>query len=115
MLEDGLSSVERVRSIFHLVVVIDENLSWKDHISVSRAKTPRGIGVMNKLKNLIPYSKLKSLYLTLVQSHFDYAVYHAIGSLIPEIIGKPNLKNLEFEEVEVGESYGPTWSIHLFK
>lgn len=44
----------RITSIFFL---------WKHHSSL----------VLNRLKNLVPYSTFKSLYFTLVQSNFYYA------------------------------------------
>ena len=67
------SVIERVVSIRYLGVVFDENLSWKEQINQVRAKSARGVGTMCRLKNLLPFCALKSLYFSLVQSHFDYA------------------------------------------
>ena len=65
-----LKGLYRIR---YLGVVFDENLSWKEQINQVRAKSARGVGIMCRLKNLLPYCALKSLYISLVQSHFDYA------------------------------------------
>ena len=67
------SVIERVVSIRYLGVVSDENLSWKEQINQVRAKSTRGVGIMCRLKNLLSYCDLKSIYFSLVQSHFDYA------------------------------------------
>ena len=67
------SVIERVVSIRYFGVVFDENLSWKEQINQVRAKSARGVGIMCRLKNLLPYCALKSLYISLVQYYFDYA------------------------------------------
>ena len=67
------SVIERIVSIRYLGVVFDENLSWKEQINQVRVKSARGVGIMCRLINLLPYCALKSLYFSLVQSQFDYA------------------------------------------
>ena len=53
-------------------MVVDENLPWKGHINIFRSKASWGGGIMNQLKNIIPYSALQLVYFTLVQYHLDY-------------------------------------------
>ena len=68
------SSVERVSVFNFLGFVIDENLSWNNHISKISSKIGRVIGVMSKLKRLIPSHSLKLMYNSLVIPHINYGI-----------------------------------------
>ena len=66
--------IQKVNQVQFLCLTIDENLSWKHHISAIANKISTGTGVINRLKNCLPLSTTvySSIYCSLIQSHFDY-------------------------------------------
>ena len=65
--------LERVKVTKFLGVLIDECLSWKNHIDCISKTVSRNIGVMNKLKYSIPHRILHTLYCTLISPYLSYA------------------------------------------
>ena len=49
------NQVEQVTNFNFLGITIDQNLTWKDHISKISIKIARVIGIMNKLKHIFPH------------------------------------------------------------
>ena len=59
---DGVS-LNRVSSTKFLGVIIDENLTWKNHIDAISKIISRNSGMLTKLKHFVPENILYSLYL----------------------------------------------------
>ena len=57
-----------------LGILIDENLSWKQHISYLNSKISRTLFTINQVKHFLPYDSLTKLYSTLVESHLSYGI-----------------------------------------
>ena len=55
-----------------LGVIINENLTWTDHINVINNKCNKSIGILRKLHNTLPKSTLVTLYNTLVYPYLNY-------------------------------------------
>ena len=55
-----------------LGVIINENLNWKDHILAVEAKMCRYVGILYKLKKILPLSARKNIFHSFVQSHLHY-------------------------------------------
>ena len=55
-----------------LGLIIDNKLNWDRHILCTSSKMSRNIGVLNKLKSLLPSHILFLLYNTLVLPHLNY-------------------------------------------
>jgi len=66
------SVLKRVSSCKHLGVMIDETLSWADHVDYIRKKAQPGIFILKKAKSFLPTHLLNMLYRSTVESHFDY-------------------------------------------
>ena len=66
--------IQKVNQFQFLGLTIDENLSWKHHISAIANEISRGTGVINRLKNCLPLSILRTINCSLIQSHFDYTL-----------------------------------------
>ena len=66
--------LKQVRSTKFLGIHIDENLSWKSHIDVITAKISKNIGVMNRLKYVLPSSILLTLYNSFVLPYLNYSI-----------------------------------------
>merc|ERR1712018_287634 len=59
--------------------MIDEHLSWKDHISTVTKRISRSVGIICKLRSCLSVPLLKTLYYSLVYSHVNYGI-HTWGS-----------------------------------
>ena len=56
------TALERVRHTKFLGVLIDDCLTWKNHIDCVSKTISRNISVMNKLKHFVPTRVLHTLY-----------------------------------------------------
>ena len=70
---DGVS-LNRVSSTKFLGVIIDENLTWKNHIDAISKTISRNTGMLTKLKHFLPENILHSLYCTLILPYINYGV-----------------------------------------
>ena len=68
------TKLKRVDKMKFLGVTIDENLSWKNHIDGITKTISRNIGMINKLKFIIPERILHTLYCTLVLPYINYGI-----------------------------------------
>ena len=66
--------IKQVKSTRFLGVVIDEKLSWKDHISALKSKLKCQAGAINRIKDCVPKTLHKDLYYTLFESHLSYCI-----------------------------------------
>ena len=57
------TNLQKVSSTKFLGVIIDENLTWKNHIDGISKTIARNVGVLNELKCYIPKRVLHSLYI----------------------------------------------------
>ena len=64
--------IERSTCERFLGVLVDENLSWSDHIKSLASKISRNSGIIYKLKGIVPESVLKTLYNSFIQSNLNY-------------------------------------------
>ena len=64
--------IKRVKSYKCLGLELDEGLTWESHVSVIISKVSKVIGVLRRLKSLLPLSALVPIYNFLIQPHFDY-------------------------------------------
>ena len=58
----------------YLGVLIDNKLSWKQHIEHVRVKIARGIGIMSRVRNYTNRKCLLNLFYAFVQSHIEYNI-----------------------------------------
>ena len=56
-----------------IYIVVDENLSWDEQYNTLKGKIYGGLSSLKKLKNIIPQTKLCSVYYAIVESHLRYA------------------------------------------
>ncbi len=57
-----------------LDIFMDENLTWRDHISYINSKIARTLFSIKQVKNVLPRESLKTLYLALIQPHISYGI-----------------------------------------
>ena len=66
--------INKVDHTKFLGVIIDDKLSWKEHISAILAHLRRFVGIFYKISFFVPRSILKMLYFSLVHSKIIYAI-----------------------------------------
>ena len=66
------SKIEQAFSTKFLGVIINENLTWSDHVYVLLNKTSKNLGVIRKLSKSLPLDILYSLYNTLIDPYLQY-------------------------------------------
>ena len=55
-----------------LGVHIDQTLSWNVHVENLCKKIASGIGALKRVRSFVPHETLRSIFMSLVQPHFDY-------------------------------------------
>ena len=60
--------MERVESIKFLGVLLDENLSWKDHIKYIENKVAKNIGLLYRAKLFLDKNSLLTLYYSYIHT-----------------------------------------------
>jgi hypothetical protein len=68
------NALERVSAFTFLGVTIDEHLDWKAHIHKISCKVARTIGVLSRVKHLLPQIILKTIYNSLILPYLNYCL-----------------------------------------
>ena len=66
-------NLESKDSIKYLGVVIHKNLTWNEHIESLIGKVNQRIGLLNRIKHLLPLDARVALYNALIRPLFDFA------------------------------------------
>ena len=66
------AKLERVNETKFLGVIISHKLSWKSHISTVCNKMSKNIGIISKIRHLLPAEHVLRLYHTLVEPYVSY-------------------------------------------
>ena len=64
--------IRRVKLVKSLGLIVDDTLTWLNHIEYITGKVKRGIGAMKKTSNYLDRNSLLMLYRTSVETHFRY-------------------------------------------
>ena len=67
------NKIKQVQSIKYLGVIIDEKLSWKEHIKTVESKISKACGAICKLRHYVDFDCLRALYYGYAYSHLQYA------------------------------------------
>jgi len=73
-LKIGSSIISRISETKYLGIVIDDNLTWCNHISTLISKVSSMIGIMYKRRHLLPVSCIKNVYFSLIHSVLIYGI-----------------------------------------
>lgn len=66
--------IERVRTFKFLGLMLNENLDWDDHYCMVKSRVSKSIGILHRLKHILPFSILLTLYHALVMSHLNFHI-----------------------------------------
>ena len=56
----------------HLVVILDFKLTFEDHLNNVLGKVNKEVGLLRKLRNLLPRRTLITIYKAFIRPHLDY-------------------------------------------
>ena len=72
-LKIGNNIIEKATSIKFLGVMIDKNISWRDHVKTVENKLSKNIGLLYQVKQFLDENSLKALYFSYINSYLNYA------------------------------------------
>ena len=101
--------ISRKNTARFLGVIINENLTWNDHILAIKAKMSRYVGILYKLKKFLPLSALKNIFHSFVQSHLNYC------SLVWGLGCKSSIERLFVEQKKAIRALAPGFNRNFFK
>ena len=67
--------IDRVAQFTFLSIILDENLSWKNHINMISNKLSKINGVLHRLKYIFPKHIMLSVYKSLFMPHMSYGSF----------------------------------------
>ena len=75
----GNSMIKRSGSIKFLGIMVDEHLTFKNHVHYVSNKLSRSVGILNKLKLFLPFKASKSIYFAFILPYLNYVtkIWHA--------------------------------------
>ena len=101
--------IEKKENALFLGVIINENLTWKEHTLAIRAKMSRYVGILYKLKNILPLNARKNIFHSFIQSHLNYC------SLIWGLGAKSNVEPLFIEQKKAVRALMPGFNTNYYK
>ena len=66
--------IEFVKEFNYLGIILDSNITWKQHIKHIFNKISRTAGIMSKLKNYLPIEIMQVLYKSLITPYLNYGI-----------------------------------------
>ena len=69
MIDGG--EIRRIKSVKYLGM-IDDKLTWEQHIELISEKMVHNIGILKRIRNFIPQESLLLLYYTLIEPYLRY-------------------------------------------
>ena len=64
--------VRRVKCVKYLGMIVDDKLTWSQHVDYISSKITRNIGILKRIRHFIPKESLLLLYHTLIEPYFKY-------------------------------------------
>ena len=101
--------IERNTDARFLGIIINDNLTWNSHILAIKAKMSRYVGILYKLKKLIPLTARKNIFYSFVQSHLNYC------SLVWGLGPKASIEPLFSEQKKAMRALMPGFNLNYFK
>ena len=70
----GGHRLKRVVVTKSLGLMIDENLSWEEHVNYMSKKVAKGLAMLRRIRDLLPINTLVDIYSSIIHPHFDYCI-----------------------------------------
>ena len=68
------STIKINDTVKYLIITIDNKLNFEEHINALATKISRSLGVLSKLRHILPKSALCNLYHSMIHPHLLYAI-----------------------------------------
>ncbi len=68
------TTVEKAQEFNFLRLTLNEHMNWKSHSNNLSNKISRHIGILNKLKNVLPLKTKLLIYNSLILSHLNFGI-----------------------------------------
>ena len=65
-------NVSKTFSQKHLSVILDFKLTFEEHLNNVLAKVNKAVGLLRKLRNILPRTTLVTIYKAFIRPHLDY-------------------------------------------
>ena len=105
----GNIPIERKSVARFLGVLVDDKLSWSHHIAAVKSKMSRYIGVLYKLKHILPLPARILSFNSLVQSHINYC------SLVWGACSKNKIETIFATQNKAIRAIMPGWVNYFYK
>ena len=69
----GSNNIERTSSIKFLGVMLEEHISWIDHVRTVENKIAKNIGLLDRVSQFLDEDSLKTVYFSYIHSYLNYA------------------------------------------
>ena len=66
--------IDHVNNFNFLGIIIDSHLNWNSHIEKISSKISRSLGILNKLKRILPIDPKLKIYNSIILSHINYGI-----------------------------------------
>ena len=100
-------SIKSINKDKYLGIYLDYKLNFLDHIKIVETKVARSIGILYKLKYVLPKDALLQLYHSLVHLYFTYG--HTVwGNTFPTYISKLHRLQNKVIRIVCGSSWNET-------
>ena len=67
-------SLSRKNNVLYLGMVLDDKLKFNEHTKRISTKISKSVGIINRIKNIVPFPVLKNLYYTLIYPYLYYCL-----------------------------------------
>ena len=74
VLHIGGENIDCVNNFNFLGIVLNHHLNWHSHTTKIANKICKIIGILNKLKHILPQQILSTIYTSLVTPHLNYGI-----------------------------------------
>ena len=68
---DGFT-IKRTKVVKYLGLVVDDALTWSQHIDYISTKIARGVGILKRTRSFLPKQSLLTLYQSMTEPYFNY-------------------------------------------
>ena len=105
ILNKKIGRVKEAKKLDSLGSSLDEKLNWSAHIKTLKSKMSRYIGILCKIKKLLPIQAKMQIFRNLIQSHLNYC------SIVWGFTAKSNIESL----FRIQKKRNPCYSSWLHK
>ena len=70
----GNLMIERSDTLKFLGIMVDEHLTFKNHVHYISNKLSRSVGILNKSKSFLPFEALKSINSACILPYLNYVI-----------------------------------------